>query len=52
MRPILLKLYRYFNHSLKICMCFLQNPEFIFVYFFYIFTLDFLHGSEFVVGTL
>ena len=32
--PILLKLHRYLNHGLKICMCFLQNLKIIFFKFF------------------
>ena len=40
--PVLLQLYRCFNHGLKICMCFLQNPSVhFFFHFFHIFNLDF-----------
>ena len=41
-RLIILKLYMCFKDGLKICMCFFQNSEIIFYYFFGIFNLDFL----------
>ena len=44
--PILLKLYMGFQDGLKICMCFFQNPEIIFYYFFRIFNLDFFLSSN------
>ena len=40
-RPILFKLYRFFEDGLKICILFFQNPEIIFYYIFCIFNLGF-----------
>ena len=37
---ILLKLYRFFQDGLEICILFFQNPEIIFYHFFRIFNLD------------
>ena len=42
---ILLKLHRYLNHGLKICMCFLQALEIIIFKFFTFLTETFFHAS-------
>ena len=48
--PIFLKLYRCFNHGLKICMCFIHTPQSIFFYFLFFFffhtlNLDFFQAQ-------
>ena len=47
-----LKLYRCFNHSLKICICFLQNLAitFFFFFFFFYFSHIFIPRHTIVAG--
>ena len=60
LKPILLKLYRCFEHALKICMWFGYNPQMIFFFFFGHFFFQFEqpffghfdNESEWTVGTL
>ena len=47
---ILLKLYRCFKDSLKICILFFQNPEIIFYHFFRIFNLDIFRALILQIG--
>ena len=53
--PILLKLYRYFDHALKMCILFKCNPLIYFDTFFFVFRFELRHfdnESEWAVGIL
>ena len=51
--PILLKLYRCYDHALKICMLFGYNPQISFVIFSHFELSHFIgHFSEWIEGTL